>query len=72
MFQQVWKSFFQCFQVLIVQVSLWNAAVVFQSTDSCYDNYSVWCQACHTALDIQEFLSSQVSAEACFCDGVVT
>ena len=72
MLQQVRKTSLQSLQVLLVQVCLRNAAVVLQSTNGCYDNNCVGLQACHTALDIQELLSTQVSAEACLCDGVIS
>ena len=72
MLQQVRKTSLQSLQVLIVQVCLRNAAVVLQSTYSRYDNNCVRLQSCHTALDIQELLSTQVSAEACLCDGVIS
>ena len=72
MLQQVRKTSLQSLQVLIVQVCLRHAAVVLQSTYSRYDNDCVRLQTCHTALDIQELLSTQVSAEACLCDSVIS
>ena len=72
MFQQVRKTFLQSLQVLLVQVCLRNAAVVFQSTNSSYDNNCVRFQTCHTALDIQEFLCTKVSTETSLCDGVIS
>ena len=72
MLQQVRKSLLQSLQVLIVQVSLRNSAIVLQSTNGRYDNNCVRLQACHTALDIQELLSTQVCAEACLGNGVVS
>ena len=65
MLQKVRKSFLQSLQILVVQLSLRNAAVVLQGTYGRYDDNCVGLQACHTALDIQELLCSQVCAEAC-------
>ena len=72
MFQKVRKSFLQSLQVLLVQVSLRNAAVVFQSTNSSYDNNCAGFQTCHTAFDIQEFLCTKVCTETSLCDGIVS
>ena len=71
MLQKVWKTFLQSFQVLIVQVSLWNAAIIFQCTYGSYDHYCVWLQTCHTAFDVQEFLCTKVSTKTSLCDGVI-
>ncbi len=64
MLQQVRKSLLQSLQVLIVEVSLCHTAVVFQRTNSCYDYNCIRFQACHTAFDVEEFLGSEVCAEA--------
>ena len=71
MFQQVWHTFFQSFQIFVVQVCFCNAAVVFQGTNSCYDYNCIRFQARHTAFDVEEFLSTKVSTEACLCDSVI-
>ena len=71
MFQQVRKTFLQSLQVLIVQVCFCNAAVVLQSTHGSYDHDCVRFQSCHTALDVQEFLCTQVSAETSLGHSIV-
>ena len=72
MFQKVWKSFFQCFQVFIIKVCFCYTAIIFQSTYSSYDNNCAWVQTCHTALDVQEFFCSKVSAESSLCNCVIS
>ena len=72
MFQKVRETFFKSLKVLVVQVSFCNAAIVFQSTNSCNNNNSVWFQTCHTAFDVKEFLSTKVSAEASLCNCVIS
>ena len=71
MLQQVGKTFFQRFQVLVIQLILGNAAVIFQCTYGSYDDDGRGSQSCHTAFDIQEFFCAQISAEAGLCDGVI-
>ena len=72
MFQKVRDTFFKSFQVFVVEVSFGYAAVVFQSTYGCYDNNCTWMQVCHTAFDIEEFLSTEVCTESCFCDRIIS
>ena len=67
MFQQVRKTFFQSFQIFFGHVCFRHAAVVFQSFDRSYDDNCVWLKFSKTAFDIQEFLSTQVSAETSLC-----
>ena len=72
MFQKVWKTFLKSLKVLIVKISLRNAAIVFQCTDSSNDNNCIWFQTSHTAFDIKEFLGTKVSTESSLCDGVIS
>ena len=72
MLQQVRKTFLQSLQIFIVEVSLCHAAVVFQRAYRCNDDNCVRLQSCHTALDVQEFLGSEVCAEARLCYRVVS
>ena len=41
-------------------------------TNRSYYNYCCRLKACHTALDIQELLSTQVSTEACFRNYIIS
>ena len=45
--------------------------MILEGTDCGDDDHSVGLQACHTALDVQEFLCAQVGSEAGFRDAVV-
>ena len=46
MFQKVWKSFFQCFQVFIIKVCFCYTAIIFQSTYSSYDKMCIRDRSC--------------------------
>ena len=71
MLEQVGHTLLQCLQVLVAQVSLGHAAIVLQGADGGNDDNRAGLQASHAALDVQELLSAQVSAEAGLGDGVV-
>ncbi|CCY96953.1 uncharacterized protein BN514_01331 [Ruminococcus sp. CAG:17] len=71
MFQKVRDTFLKSLKVLVVEICFCNTTVVFQGTYSCYDNNSTWCKSCHTALDIQELLSTKVSTKTSLCDGII-
>ena len=70
--QQVGQALLQSLQVLVVQLGLGHAAVILQSADSGHDNHGVGVEAAGTALDVQEFLGSEVCAEASLCYRVVS
>ncbi len=71
MLQQVGQTFFQSLQVLLAGLGLGHAAVVLQGSCGSNQNHAGGLQTSHTALDVQELLSAQVSAEASLGDGVV-
>ena len=71
MLEQVGKPLLQGLQVLGVQLGFGNAAVVFQRPDRGDHHHGGGLEARQAALDVQEFLRSQVRAEARLRDGVV-
>ena len=71
MLEKVGKTFLESFKVLSTQVCLSNAAVVLKASDSGNNDHRVGTKTGHTALDIQELLRAEVSAESCFCDSVI-
>ena len=44
----------------------------FQSTDGCDNNNCIRHKACHAAFDVEKFFCSEVGAEACLRNGIVT
>ena len=63
MLEQVGKTLLQCVEVLVVEISLGNAAVILQSSYSRDNNNCGGLEACHTALDVEELLSAKVCWE---------
>ena len=72
MLQKVRNTLLKSFQILIVQVCLRNAAIVLQRTNGRYDDNCARLQSRHTALDVEEFLSTEVCTKACLCDRIIT
>ena len=52
MLHQVWNTFFQCFQILFIQIRFCNASIILQCSYRCYNDYCIRFDASHTALDI--------------------
>ena len=48
-----------------------NAAIVLQRTNGRYDDNCARLQSRHTALDVEEFLRTEVCTEACLCDRII-
>ena len=71
MLKQVGQALLQGLQVLLVQVRLGHAPVVFQRPDRGHHHNGAGGQSRQTALDVQEFLRPQVRAEARLRHGVV-
>ena len=72
MAQQIRDARFECFQILRTEFSLCKTAVQLECAN-CRDNDDRRRrQACHAALDIEEFLRAEVRAEACLCDRIIT
>ena len=69
--QQVGQALLQGLQVLVVQIRLGNAAVIFQRPDGGHDHHRGGLQPHHAALDVHELLSAQVGSEAGFGDHIV-
>ena len=59
------------FEIRLVQVSLGNAAVALEGTDSGHQHAGAGGDAGIAALDIQELLGTQVRTEACLRDDVI-
>ena len=66
MLQQVWKTCLQRFQIFFVQFLLGYSAVIFQRPYCRYDNDCRRPESRHSALDIDELLSSEVCRKASF------
>ena len=66
------KSLPQCLQILRLELCLRHTAVVFQCLYRCDNDCGIRCKTCCPALDIQEFLCSEVSAKACLRHNNVT
>ena len=71
-YAEVHDALFERFYVLLSEVGLCNAAVVLQCTDSRYKHGAIRLQTSVTALDVKEFLSAEVRAEASLGDGVIS
>ena len=72
MLQQVRKPFFQRLQIFVIEICFCYTAVVFQSTNSCYNDNCIWLDSCHTAFDIKEFLCSEIRTKSGFCDCIIS
>ena len=59
------------FEIRLVQVSLGNAAVALEGTDSGHQHAGAGGDAGIAALDIQELLGTQICTEACLRDDVI-
>ena len=70
--KEVGKSCFESFQILFVKLILGNSAVILESSYCSYDNCCGRLESCHSALDVNELLSAQISSETCFCYSVVS
>ena len=71
MLEQVGQAPFQGGQVLLVQVGLGHAAVVFQRPDGGDNHHGAGGQARQAAFDVQKLLRPQIRAEARLGDGVI-
>ena len=71
MLLQVHDTLFQCFQVLCAQIGFRNAAVIFQCADSRNQYYGIGSKTRLTALDVEEFFSTQICAETGFRDAIL-
>ena len=72
MLLQIYQTFFNCLYVRSLQVGFRYTAVHLQCTNGSNDNGCVRFQACITAFDIKEFFCTQVSAEACLGDSIIS
>ena len=70
--QEIWNTLFECFEVFVIEVSLCNAAVIFQCSYGCNNNCRIRSEACFSALDVNEFFCSEVSSETCFRDNDIS
>ena len=71
MLQQVGQALLQSLEVLDAGLGLRHATVILQGADGGNEDDAARLQAGHAALDVEELLSTQVSAEAGLGDGVV-
>ena len=69
--KQVGKTLFQRLEVFLVQIRLGNAAMVLQCANCGNYHNGIRLQARKAALDVQEFLGSQVGTETSFSYRVV-
>ena len=72
MLLQIYQTFFYCLYVRSLQLGFRYAAVHLQRTYGSNDNSCVRLQAGITAFDIKKFFCTQVSAEACLGNSVIS
>ena len=69
---QVYDTLFESLNIFVSKLSFRNTAIVFQCPYSSHQNYATWFKTSVSALDIKEFLSAKVRAEAGLSDSVVS
>ena len=68
---QILKPFLNGAYIFSGKITFTNAAVHFQSTDSCYKNHTIRLKARFATFYVKEFLRTKIGTETRFCDHIV-
>ena len=69
--QQIGQTFFQCNQIFTRQLLFGQTAVIFQCTHGSHHHRSIRPQTGQPALDVAEFLSTQIRTKPGFGNSII-